>query len=68
MIREVSSTLPIIDQLHNDKHWDWHRAGLEKFTGINFRKAYCVRIKDILAKDLNKYGDEITEVAECASD
>jgi dynein heavy chain len=66
MIREVSNTLPIMNQLHNDKLRDQHLARFEKVKGINFQKATNLRMKAILAKDLHKYGDEITEVVDGA--
>jgi len=66
-IKEVSSTLPIMDQLHNDKLRERHWSRLEEITGINFAKSVDLKMRDILKQDLNKFGDDITEVVDGAT-
>ena len=67
LIKSVSGTLPIMDQLHNDKLRDRHWQRLYEITGVDFQKQVDLKLKDILAKDLNKYTEDITEVVDGAS-
>lgn len=61
------STLPSIDQLHNDKLRDRHWNKLEKVTGVNLHKSVDIKLGDILARDMMKYAEDITEIVDSAN-
>ncbi|KAH0788142.1 Dynein heavy chain family protein [Histomonas meleagridis] len=67
LIKEVSSVLPLMDQLHNDKLRGRHWEKLEQITGINFQKSVNLKLRDILNKDLNRYSEDITEIVDGAN-
>ncbi|OHS95209.1 Dynein heavy chain family protein [Tritrichomonas foetus] len=67
LIKSVSSAMPILDQLHNDKLRDRHWNKLEKITGVNFQKEIDLKLGDMLKKDLMKYSEDITEVVDGAN-
>ena len=66
-IKSVSSTLPIMDQLHSDKLRDRHWQHLLEVTGVDFQKQVDLKLNDILEKNLIKYTEDITEVVDGAS-
>ena len=66
-IKSVSSALPILDQLHNEKLRDRHWSQLEKVTGVNFRDQADIKLKDMLDKNLMKYSEDITEIVDGAN-
>jgi hypothetical protein len=67
LIESVSSTIPIMDQLHNDKLCKRHWKRLEEVTGVGFQHSADLKMDDILERDLIRYSDDITEIVHSAS-
>ncbi|KAK8861127.1 hypothetical protein M9Y10_012822 [Tritrichomonas musculus] len=67
LIKSVSSALPIMDQLHNDKLRDRHWQRLKEVTGVDFQKQVDLKLGDILQKELMRFTEDITEIVDGAS-
>jgi dynein heavy chain len=67
LIKSVSSALPILDQLHNDKLRERHWQRLEQVTGVDFQNSPDLTLQDILDKQLGGFSEDITEVVDGAS-
>jgi len=67
LIKSVANTIPIMDQLRNDKLRPRHWNRLREVTGIDFKGSVDLKLGDILNKDLLKFGDDITEIVDGAN-
>jgi dynein heavy chain len=67
LIKSVSSALPLLDQLHNDKLRERHWQRLEQVTGVDFQNSPDLTLQDILQKELSRFSEDITEVVDGAS-
>jgi dynein heavy chain len=65
-IKSVSSTIPIMDQLHNDKLRERHWERLETVTAVDFEHSGDLKMGDILEKDVMRFSEDITEIVDSA--
>ena len=67
LIKSVSSAIPILEQLHNDKLRERHWSKLKQITGVDFQKSVNLKLGDILDKNLMRFGEDITEICDGAN-
>jgi len=67
LIKSVSSTIPIMYQMHNDKLRERHWKRLEQVTHVDFQHSADFKMSDILERDLMQYSEGIAEIVDSAS-
>jgi dynein heavy chain len=68
LIKSMSSTIPIMDQLHHDKLRERHWKRFEEVTAVDFQHSADLKTGDILSQNLIGYSDNITEIVDSATD
>ena len=63
-VKNMSTVLPLINDLHQDTMRDRHWLQLMDVTGTSFNKGPDFCFKDLLDLQLHKYADDVSEIVD----